>query len=352
VTKAKWTLVTGASGFVGSTLVRRLIERGVHVKAFVRPGADLTPLSDLRADRLQLAYGDVTIETTVFRALMGCDRLFHVASPFRYWSARPRDILVPAVQGTEAVLTAARRSKLDKIVVTSSAGVLGVTTSDEPMDEQHENQLTDPETYIRAKIEAAQVVEEHVAGGMPIVSVLPSGIFGPGDHRPTPNGRTIIEYLKTPAHRRIPATSGGISVVDVEDVADGHILAMEKGRIGERYLLGGENITFRGFFETLHDLTGLAEPGRAPSRVLINLVGRVLELSSRFTRRDPLLTYRLARDYAFARVWVTSAKAARELGYTYRPARVTLARSIHFYLASNRLPELVARRIRLELRPA
>lgn len=349
--QSRWTLVTGASGFIGATLVRRLIERGEHVKAFVRPGANLAPFTDLPRERFALAYGDVTVSHTVFRALAGCDRLYHVASVFRYWSPRPEEILGPAVDGTRAVLDAARQRGVSRIVVTSSVGVLGTTESDEPLDENSEFNLDDPEVYVRAKVEADRVVREGAAAGLPVVSVLPGAVFGPADRKPTPNGRSLLDYLKLSPQRRIPATDGGLSVVDVEDVAEGHILAMEKGIIGERYILGGENLTFRGLFETLHELTGLAEPGRTPSPGLVKLAGSLLEVHARWTGREPLLTRRLARDYAFGRVWVTSRKAEQELGYVHRPARETLARAVRWYLANGYLPPKLTSRVRLELRP-
>jgi dihydroflavonol-4-reductase len=349
--RTPWTLVTGASGFIGSMVVRKLIERGVPVKAFVRPGASLEPFEGLSPDRFQLAYGDILVSHTIYRALAQCDRLYHVASAFRYWSRRPSDIIDPAVSGTRAVLEAVRRRDLARVVVTSSCAVLGTTGSEEPMDEQHENNLTDPEIYVRAKIEADRVVAEGVDAGLPVISVLPSAVFGPGDRKPTPNGHSLLSYLKLSPHRKVPATDGGVSVVDVEDVAEGHILAMEKGRVGERYILGGENLTYRDLFQLAHELTGLAEPGGAPSPGLVRLAGRMLELGARWTGKDPILTYRLARDYAYGRVWVTSAKAEQELGYSHRPARETLARAIRFYLANGYVPQPITRRIRLELRP-
>lgn len=349
--QTQWTLVTGASGFIGSTLVRRLVDRGVRVKAFVRPGASLEAFEGLSPERFQLAYGEILVSHTVYRALASCDRMFHVASPFRYWSRRPSDILDPAIQGTRAVLEAARQRELERVVVTSSVAVLGTTQADELMNEQHENNLTDPEIYIHAKLEADQVVQESIDRGLPALSVLPSSVFGPGDRKPTPGGQLLITYLRRSAHRKVPSTDGGISVVDVEDVADGHILAMEKGRVGERYVLGGENLTFRDLFQTLHELTGLAEPGASPSPGLVQIAGRAMELWARWTGRDPILTYRLARDYAHSRVWVTSQKAEEELGYTHRPARETLARAVRFYLANGYVPEPITRRIRLELRP-
>jgi dihydroflavonol-4-reductase len=347
-----WTLVTGATGFIGGAVVRQLIERGRFVKVLVRPGSNLRALEAFPKDRLQLAFGDITLESSVYRALMGCDQLFHVASVFKYWSTRPEHIIEPAVHGTRAVLAAARAQKVERIVVTSSAAILGTTSDDEPMSETHQNQLLDPELYIRAKIEAQHVVEEHVAQGMPIISVLPTAVFGPYDRKPTPNGRTLLDYLQLSPSRRIPATDGGISVVDVDDVAAGHVLAMERGRVGERYLLGGDNLTFRQLFQLMHELTGLARPGSAPSPALLKLAGRAFELYARWSQADPILTYRLARDYAHARVWVTSEKAERELGYTHRPARETLSRAIQFFLTNAYLPQLLARRVRLELRPS
>ncbi|MFZ5895969.1 MAG: NAD-dependent epimerase/dehydratase family protein [Myxococcota bacterium] len=350
--KRAWTLVTGATGFIGSAVVRQLIERGRAVKAFVRPGSSLKAFEGMPPDRFQLAYGDVTLESTVYRALMGCEQLFHVASVFKYWSTRPERIIEPAVLGTRAVLAAARAQGIQRVVVTSSAAVLGTTTGDEPMSETHPNQLLDPEVYIRAKIEAERVVQEHMDAGMPVISVLPTAVFGPGDRKPTPNGRTLLDYLQLSPSRRIPATDGGISVVDVDDVAEGHVLAMERGRFGERYILGGDNLTFRQLFQLMHELTGLAQPGKAPSPALIQLAGRVLELYARWSGSDPILTYRLARDYAYARVWVTSEKAERELGYKHRPARETLSRALRFFLVNQYVPAPLAGQLRLELRPS
>ena len=348
---SQWTLVTGATGFIGSNLVRRLVENGEHVKAFVRAGSNLTPLLGLPPERCQLAYGDIDVGDTVYRALAGCSSLYHVAAVFKYASHRPADILRPTVEGTRGALLAAKQRGIERVVVTSSAAVLGVAHADDPMDETHPFGLSDPETYIRAKVEQLQVIEEMVDEGVPIVTVLPTAVFGPGDHRPTPNGRTLIDYLKLPSGRRVPASDGGISVVDVDDVVAGHIQAMKSGRLGEHYILGGENITFRQLFSLLHELTGLAEPGKTPSPGMIRLAGWLIERYARWAGRDPILTYKLARDYAFARVWVTSAKAERELGYSHRPARETLSRAIRWFLAHGDVPRPLANRVRLELRP-
>jgi dihydroflavonol-4-reductase len=347
-----WTLVTGASGFVGSRLVRALVERGERVKAFVRAGSSLRQLADLPSDRCRLAVGDITVEHTVYRALAGCNRMYHVASNFKMWDPNPESILTPAIEGTRATLEAARRRGLDKIVVTSSVAALGTTSTPEPMDEEHEFNLTDPETYILSKYEAERVALEAAAEGLPIVIVLPSGIFGPGDWKPTPSGQGIVTYLKMPPSIRVPVTEGGVSIVDVDDVVSGHMAAMAKGRLGERYILGGQNVTFHQMFELLSEITGLAVPGSAVGPGLVQLVGWLMELHARWSGGDPSITRRLARDYALGYAWATSEKAERELGYTHRPARDTLSRAVRWYLENGYVPERAASRVRLEFRPA
>lgn len=344
-----WTLVTGASGFIGSRLVRALVERGERVKAFVRAGSSLRQLQDLPPERCRLAYGDITISHTVYRALAECDRMYHVASNFTMWDKDPDRILRPAIVGTRATLEAARRRGLDKIVVTSSVASLGVTRNrDEPMDEDHEFNLAEPETYVLSKYEAERVALEMAEDGLPIVVVLPAGVYGPGDWKPTPTGQSVVSYLKMSPALRVPVTDGGINVVDVDDVVQGHILAMDKGALGERYILGGENVTFRQLFETLSDLTGLAPPGGTTSASMAQLAGRLLELRARLFGGEPALTYRLARDYADSFAWVSTDKAEQELGYRHRPARQTLARAVRWYLEHGYVPERAARRVRLE----
>jgi dihydroflavonol-4-reductase len=349
--KQRSALVTGASGLVGSTLVRKLVERGERVKAFVRAGADLRPLQGLPSDRVELAYGDVTVTHTVFRALAGCDRLYHVASPFKFWSKHPQEIINGAVLGTRATLLAARRRGIENIVVTSSAGVLGVSKTPEAFDEEHELNLSDPEPYVRSKVEAAKVVEEFVNEGSPIVSVLPGSIVGPGDWKPTPNGQLLVRYLKLSPGFRVPVSNAGISLVDVDDVAEGHILAMERGEVGGRYLLGGENITLTQLVQTLSEITGLAEPGEPKSPAMGELLGRLSELYAWWTNQPPAMTYKLARDYGSSYVWVSSEKAERELGYSFRPARESLARAVRWLLEHDYVPRAAAGRVRLELRP-
>ncbi|HEX2670219.1 MAG TPA: NAD-dependent epimerase/dehydratase family protein [Polyangiaceae bacterium] len=347
-----FTLVTGATGFLGSQLVRTLLDRGESVKAFVRPGSNLTALSGYPSDRFKLAVGDIRIEQSVFAALANCSRMYHVAANFKMWDPDPSRIILPAVEGMRATLRAARSRKLEKVVITSSAGVLGTTKTEELMDETHAFNLSDPEAYFAAKVAADQVAAEFVAEGLPLVLALPATIAGPGDWKPTPNGQLLLEYLKTPPTSQFPVSGGGINVVDVEDVAEGHVLAMERGVVGERYLLGGENLTFSKLFETLADLTGLAEPSAPKSKGVMKLAGKLFELNARLRGGDPRITSRLANDYVDTYSFVTCKKAEDTLGYRHRSAREALARSVRWFLAHGYVPTSAAARVRMELRPA
>jgi dihydroflavonol-4-reductase len=346
-----YTLVTGATGFLGSQLVRTLIARGEYVKAFVRPGSNLAALEGLPKETFKLAVGDIRIEQSVFAALSGCTRMYHVAANFKMWDAQRARIVKPAIEGARATLGAARARQLEKIVFTSSAGVLGTTPTEELMDEDHVFNLRDPEAYFAAKVAADEVVNEFRDAGLPIVSVLPASIAGPGDWKPTPNGRLLLEYLKTPPTSHFPVSGGGLNVVDVEDVAIGHVLAMERGKVGERYILGGENLSFSQVFETLCDLTGLSEPTAPKSKGLMQFAGRLFELNARFRGGEPRITSRMARDYVDTFSWLSSAKAETELGYSHRPARDALARSVRWFLANGYLSAKATARVRLELRP-
>jgi dihydroflavonol-4-reductase len=347
----RWTLVTGASGFVGSRLVRELVKRGECVKGFVRAGSSLKPLEGLPSDRFELAYGDVLVEHTLYRALARCDRMYHLATNFRLWDANAEGIVGPAVEGTRAALEAARRRGLKKVVVTGSTAALGVSTEPAPFDEEHAFNLEDPEAYVRGKYEAYRVALE-LSARVPLVLVLPSTILGPGDWRPTPSGMLVVRYLRLPSTRRVPIMDGGMNIVDVDDVVNGHILAMERGSAGERYILGGEDLTFEQLFDTLSDVTGLGPAGKKQSPALLALVGSLLTLKARMFGGEPWLTRRIARDYAGKFVFVTSRKAERDLGYTHRPAREALARSVQWFLEKGFVPEQSARHVRLELKAA
>jgi dihydroflavonol-4-reductase len=336
-----YSLVTGANGFLGATLVRKLLERGEYVKAFVRPETDLSALEGLPQDRMLLSVGNILSEGSVYRALTNVTRVYHTAANFKLWDKQAKSILEPSEVGTRHVLRSAKARGVEKVVVTSSVAVLG-TTQQEEMDEAHELNLHDPELYVKAKLQAAEVVADAIVEGQQIVSVLPGTMAGPGDRKPTPNGQLLIRYLKYWPSLPFPVVPGGLNIVDVEDVALGHIAAMDRGVSGESYILGGENLTFQQIFETLADITGLAEPSK-PNAIWAQAM--------RFMGGDKIMTSRIKRDYVGSNVWVTSAKAEADLGYTHRSAREALARSVRWFLDNGYVSEKAASRVRLELRP-
>jgi dihydroflavonol-4-reductase len=328
------------------------VEEGHHVKLLARASSSLRMLEGLPKDRAEVVLGDIQIGHTIYRALAGCDRMFHVAANFKMWDRDPSVILDASIVGTREVLGAARARGLRKIVVTSSTAAVGATREATVMDETFEFNRHDSETYMVAKWRAEQIALEMAADGMPIVVVNPSGVFGPGDYKPTPSGDLIVKYLSWSLPGGIPITGGGINVVDVDDVVRGHILAMEKGRIGERYILAGDNVTFEQVFTMLSEITGLPGGGARTTRGAAMLVGRLLETGARIFGGEPPVTYKLARDFVDHYVWVTSAKAERELGYTHRPTKKALARSIRWYVDNGYVSKRAAKRIRFDLRSA
>lgn len=339
-------LVTGASGFLGGRLVRALVERGEDVKCLVRPTASRKHLKKLP---VEIVDGDITIEHTVYRALAGCDRVYHVAAAYKMWDPNPAKIMEPAVAGTRAVLDAvkARGSRIERVVVTSSVAAIGSNKSPEPLDETADWNLGDSEIYIVAKRRAEELALS-MADEVPLVVVNPSGVFGPADARPTPSGVLVVRYLNWKGPIGFPGGPGGMSIVDVDDVAQGHIAAMNKGRLGERYILGGENLTVTQIVETMSSITGLGGPSAPFGQGLVELVGRGMELAARLTGGEPELTYKMARDFYSTFVWVSSAKAERELGYAHRPARKTLARAIRWYLDNGYVDPKIAAEVRYD----
>ena len=326
-------LITGANGFLGSRLIRLLVKRGEHVKAFVRAGSNLASLRGLPDTQVELCIGDMQSGHTVYRALAGCNRLYHLAAHHTPWHSDPRRILEPVVLGTEAVLDAAQRRGIKKIVVTSSAATLGSTAQPVAMDEGHDFNLPGAETVIVARRRAEQVALEQAALGLPVVVVNPTIISGPGDWKPTPSGSILLRYLNWPASRRLPIPlTGGLNIVDVDDVAAGHQLAMANGRIGERYILGGDNLDLRDLVQgVLPEATGLSPALSNVSRAMLIWVSRLIEASARLRGSPPVATPKLVRDQLCRYVWVSSEKAERELGYTHRSAFEALSRSARWY---------------------
>jgi dihydroflavonol-4-reductase len=348
-------LITGANGFLGSRLIRLLVMRGERVKAFVRAGSNLNALRGLPEQQVELCMGDILSGHTVYRALAGCNRLYHLAAGYSPSHSDARRVFEPAILGTQEVLHAARQRDIERIVVTSSAATLGSTAHAIAMDEGHDFNLPGAEPALMAKHRAERVALEHARQGLPVVVVNPTVISGPGDWRPTPSGGVLLRYLNWPTSRRlrIPVT-GGLNIVDVDDVAAGHQLAMAKGRVGERYILGGENLDLRDLVQgVLPEATGLSPALSTVSPSRLMWTSRMLEASARLRGTAPMATARMVRDQICRYMWVSSAKAELELGYTHRSALEALVRGVRWYkdqgyVANGALPrDFMARGIML-----
>ncbi len=319
-------LVTGATGFVGSSVVRALLASGHQVRALVRAGADLRNIADLK---VELVTGDVRDPASLSSAMVGCEQVYHVAALYSYWWSPRQDFYDVNVEGTRNVLRAAQAAQVERVVYTSSVATLGLPRDGSPGTEDTPARLADMiSDYKRSKFLAEEVARDFASRGLPVVIVNPSTPVGVRDIKPTPTGRTIVDFL----NGRMPAyLDTGLNIVDVEDVAEGHLLAAEKGRVGERYILGHENLTLKEMLDTLADLTGLPAPRlRLPYYPVLGL-SYVYAAAYRFLPgRQPQMTpatVRLARK----RMFFDSSKAVRELGLRQTPAREALGKAVAWF---------------------
>jgi dihydroflavonol-4-reductase len=322
-------LVTGASGFVGSAVARALLARGCKVTALVRGSSPRTNLDGLPLD---IAVGDMTDQASVEAAARGARWLFHVAADYRIWARDPEEIVRANREGTGAVMRAAKAAGVERIVYTSSVATLGTAPGADrnaPADETHP--LT-PETavgaYKRSKVIAERLVERMVAEeGLPAVIVNPSTPIGPRDVKPTPTGRIIVEAAMghTPAF-----VDTGLNLAHVDDVAEGHLLALDKGRIGERYILGGQDVTLRQMFADIAALAGRKAPTVELPRGPLYPLAHLFEAVAQVTGKEPMLTVD-ALNMSKRRMFFTSAKAEAELGYRARPYGEAIADAMAWF---------------------
>ncbi|HEY8613250.1 MAG TPA: hopanoid-associated sugar epimerase [Roseomonas sp.] len=319
-------LVTGGSGFLGSAVARSLIARGLRVRALIRPTSPRGNLQGLNCEPVQ---GDLTDPSSLRNAMRGARHLFHVAADYRLWAPDPDVILRVNVEGTRALMQMALEAGVERIVYTSSVAALKVAGATAPVDESAP--LNPDEaigTYKRSKTLAERAVEEMIArDGLPAVIVNPSTPIGPRDIRPTPTGRIILDA----ARGKIPAfVDTGLNFAHVDDIAEGHLLAFERGRIGERYILGGENLSLQDFLAEIARLTGRSAPRvKLPRGPLFPLAWGA-EAVAKLTGREPLLTVDGLRMSRY-RMFFTSAKAERELGYRARPWQEGVADAIAWF---------------------
>ena len=318
-------LVTGATGFVGAAVARALLQEGWDVRALARKGSDRRNLQPIS---VEVVEGDLADSASLARALSGCEGLFHVAADYRLGAFDPQQLYKTNVEGTRNILNAARDAGVRRIVYTSSVATIGIPKDGTPGNEDSPSTLEDMiGHYKRSKYLAEEVAREAARAGINVVIVNPSTPVGPGDVKPTPTGQLVFDA----AAGRMPAyVDTGLNIVHVDDVANGHLLAYHRGRVGERYILGGQDMTLREILIDIARLVGRKPPSvRLPSSVVMP-IAYVAEAFARVTGRSTRVTVegvRMARKLMF----FSSAKAARELGYQWRAPTQAFVDAIQWF---------------------
>jgi dihydroflavonol-4-reductase len=318
--------VTGATGFLGSHVARALADQGAELRLLVRPTSNLRNLEGLKAET---ATGDLRDAASLEKAMSGCDTVFHVAADYRLWVRDPEAMYRSNVEGTQMLLEAARRNGVRRVVYTSSVATMGFTRNGHPADEDSPVSLADMiGHYKRSKFMAEQIALEAGRSGMHVVTVNPTTPVGGQDVKPTPTGRIVVDFLK----RKFPAyVETGLNLVDVRVCAHGHLAALEKGKSGERYILGGEDLTLKQILDRLAKITGLPSPKMKLPYFFALATGVVNEVfTGRLMKREPratIDTVRMGRKKMFA----SSDKAERELGWKIIPVEDALRRAVEWF---------------------
>ena len=318
-------LVTGGTGFVGANLVRELIADGHSVRVLARRGGDRRALEGCSVD---IAEGDLLDAGSLRAAVAGVQHVYHAAADYRLWAPDLRDLYRANVDGTRHLLAAAAEAGAERIVYTSTVGAVGIPKDGSPGDEATPVSLDEMVgAYKASKFLAERVADEWAARGAPVVIVNPSAPIGPWDVKPTPTGKMIVDFLNG---KMIGVVDTGLNIVHVRDVARGHILAAQKGRVGQRYILGHRDMSLFEIFGTLSKMTGLPAPRFRVPYALAWMAAAVMEGLSRITRRPPavpLTAVRMARK----RMYFSSEKAIRELGLPQTPAETALADAVAWF---------------------
>jgi dihydroflavonol-4-reductase len=318
-------LVTGASGFIGGAVVRTLVAAGIEVRVTARPGNDLRHLTGLPMERVE---ADLRNKESLVRALQGCRQLYHVAAHYALWAKDPSIFYDVNVTGTRTLLEAAREAGIERTVYCSTIGAIGLPpggglgseTTPVSLDQMAGH-------YKRSKYLAEQEVLKLAREGLPVVIVNPSAPVGAGDVKPTPTGQVIVDFMKG----RMPAyIETGMNLIDVDDVAAGHLLAMEKGRLGERYILGNHNLLLREVFEILSRLTGVKAPRVKLPRLAILPLAYMNDWIATVTNRPPRIPLEGVRMAKY-KMHYDCSKAIKELGLPQTPVEVALEKAVRWF---------------------
>ena len=323
---AMLAFLTGATGFLGSHVARALDEYGADLRLLVRQTSDLKNIQDLKVD---LVTGDLRDPASLEKGIAGCDVVFHVAADYRLWVRDPEEMYRSNVEGTRAILEAAHKNGVRRVVYTSSVATMGFTSNGQPADENSPVSLDNMiGPYKRSKFMAEQVAIEAARGGQDVVIVNPSTPVGERDIKPTPSGRIVVDFLK----KKFPAyVDTGLNLVDAKECARGHIAALEKGRSAERYILGGENLTLKQILDKLAAITSLPSPKIRVPYVMALATGIVDEIvTGRIRGREPRATIDAVR-MGRKKMFVSSAKAERELGWKCVPVDAALRRAVEWF---------------------
>ena len=325
-------LITGATGFVGSAVLRALLAEGARARVLTRSAS---PRDNLQGLDCEILEGDITHRASVDAAMRGVRYVFHVAADYRLWAPQPEAVRHANVEGTRAVMEAALAAGAERIVYTSSVATLRAADAETVVDETQPLSEADAVgAYKQSKVAAERLVERMVADqDLPAVIVNPSTPIGPRDIKPTPTGRVVVEA----ATGKIPAfLDTGLNLVHVDDVAAGHLQALRQGRLGERYVLGGQNVSLREMLRAIAALTGRPAPTLSLPRRPLYPLAYAAEAIAQLTGKAPLIT-RDALKMAAHHMFFSSAKAERELGYSARPYGEALADALAWFAAAGRL---------------
>jgi len=325
--------ITGATGFVGSHVAQQLSDSGADLRLLVRQSSRRDNIAQVNAD---VVLGDLRDSASLRKGMEGCELAFHVAADYRLWTKNPEEMYDANVNGTQSLLKAAQEAGVRRVVYCSSVATMGFGNGDLVTDEDTAVSVADMiGHYKRSKFLAEQVVLDAAKNGVDVVMVNPSTPIGERDIKPTPTGRIVVDFLK----RKFPAYADtGLNLVDVKNVARAHILAAEKGRPGIRYIVGGENLTLKQMLDKLAAITGLPSPNVKVPHAVTLLAGVVDEFWTGHIRgQEPRVTIDAVR-MGRKKMWVSSARAERELGYKFAPVDDCLRRAAEWFVANGYAP--------------